>query len=680
VVLDPTTGQPVMVDKMRKVYDPTQAITQKQAERIARLQMRKDLSIADTTPMFSEHPLVSQSRAILSQAKARTNANEVYRSMAEAAVRVGAGKYGDQIAGTGFKSLDRALNEAAAATGLQISQKTGAATSKVQAILKERLAAVNGTTPDQIKLSEWALPEKALERLTAVNDFYSKPRAQDAVMNVFGGIGQLFKGFLLAFPSRFTRDIYSNGYQLWTLAKNPQDVVFGLRAARDIVAGRLDDAAELLRDIPGYGTDLATGAPRTVAQIRDKLRDDIAGTGILQTLASNDLITSNRTGELNQLVPGMAPMRGLDFARELIPDGSRNPLQMAGDYFTFKGTKIPFLQKQAPAETKNAILNASQKLNDYVDSVSRLGGMFALMRQGVGAQEAARRVTEALVDYSSLTSIERNVFKTIFPWWSYSSRAGAYAVKQLATNPGGAYAQTLRGFNRLQESDDDTYIPESVRQQFAVRVPEALEPYLRIPHNSDVLTVLRDFDVPGHDVISSFSPHLDPYKAVQSTMYNLAQQSNPLIQGAIEQVTGTDLFSRRPLRSSDNSIDRVYKALSGSKVNMNPLVRQAIELTPGPRISGILGALTDQRIPMDQRIAKTLVNTLTGIKIQNIDPEYQIADARRMLANDLDKFMQDYTESYIPEDVLPQVPPDLLPKYALFKSLGKDLRERRKNK
>ena len=321
---------------------------------------------------------------------------------------------------------------------------------------------------------------------------------------------------------------------------------------------------------------------------------------------------------------------------------------------------------------------SSQKLNDYIDSVSRLGGMPALMRRGVGADEAARKVTEALVDYNSLTSIERNVLKGIFPWYSYSSRAGKYAVKELTTNPGGAYAQTLRGFNRMQESDNDTYIPEAVRQQFAVRVPKFLEPLLRIQPNSDTTTVLKDFDIPGHDVISTFSPHWNPYKAAQSTAYNLAQQANPLIQNVMELVTGQDLFSRRPLQQSDNSIDRVYKAWSGSKTNMNPLVRQAIELIPGPRVSGILGSLSDQRIPMDQRIAKTLVNTLTGVKTQTLDPQYQVADARRLLADDLDMFMRDYTESYIPQDVLPQVPAELLPKYALFKSLGKDLREKRK--
>jgi hypothetical protein len=663
---------PVMEPKMVPVIDQNSAITSQQAELIARFYKRKDLSIDDATPMFSENPLTSISRAYSGQARARVNAAEVYRSLGEAAQFAGAGKRGDMLPGTNLTPLDRALNKAALATGLKISVKTQKAARPVQNLLREQIARVNNMNLADVKLSEWAVDEKVINRLTAVNDFYSRPRAQDAVMNMFGQLGQIYKSMLLAFPSRFTRDLYSNTYQIWTLARNPGDVLYGMRTAKALLAGESDNAAALLAELPGY--------KGTSQELVSKLNDDVARTGILQTLSSSDLLTANRTAELNSLVPGMAPQRGLDFVKELVPDGSRNPVEMVKDYFTIRGTKIPLVQKTAAGETRNALLNASQKLNDWTDGVARLGGMLSLMKQGVSAEEAARRVTDALVDYSSLTSVERNFFKVIFPWWSYMSRSGKYAVQELLTNPGGPYGQTLRAFNRFQESDEDTYVPEALRQQFAVRVPQFLEPYLRIPHDSNTTTFLRDIDIPGHDVISLFSPGPGIYPTVKSTAANLLQQTNPLIQSAAEIATGQDLFSRRPLEHADSSLDRIYKQLSGSKTNMNPILRQGIELIPGPRVSGIAGGLLDQRIPMDQRIAKTLVNTLTGIKLQTVDPAYQLSDARRILAEELSPFMREYTEDYIPKDVLPQVPPEMLPKYQLFKSLGKDLREIRKAK
>ncbi len=670
VRIDKATGKPLMQPKTRTVFDEKQVISQGQAEGIARVYMRKDPSLPADMPFFSEHPLAPIARAATAQATARANARTVYQSLAEAAEFAGDGAFANSLPGTNRKPLDRALTEIAQKTGLQ-TLSSGNPSNSVVNILKRQIAAINNQSPDAVNLAQWSVPEVVVNRLTAVHDFYSKPRAQEEVAGIFNAIGQIYKGFLLAFPSRFTRDIYSNGYQLWTLGRNPQDVVYGIRTAQKIVSGDTKAAAELLRQLPG-NTKLPDQA------VLSRMQDDVARTGILQTLASSDLLTSNRTADLNSLVPGMNPQRAGDFIKELVPDGSRNPLQMAQDYFTFKGVQIPYAQKLPAAETRNAVLNASQKLNDYTDSVSRLGGMIMLMRQGVSADEAARRVTEALVDYSSLTPVERSVFKAIFPWWSYASRSGAYAVKELLTNPGGAYAQTVRGFNRLQESDENTYVPEALRQQFAIRIPDEYKQYLGLGKTGNT-TFLRDIDIPGFDTLSLFSPGPGIYPTVKSTFANLAQQTNPLLQNLTELAFDRDLFSRRPLQQSDNALDRIYRELSGSKTNMNPVLRQAIDLIPGPRISSVISPLVDSRVPdMQQRVAKMLINSLTGVKVQDVDPRYQYSDARRLLAEEFGDFARDYTESYIPKDVLPQVPAELLPRYELFRSLGKRLRDERK--
>ena len=173
---------------------------------------------------------------------------------------------------------------------------------------------------------------------------------------------------------------------------------------------------------------------------------------------------------------------------------------------------------------------------------------------------------------------------------------------------------------------------------------------------------------------------------MQSTAYNLAQQANPFIKSAMELATGTDTFSRRPLEQAVTPADRIYKSLyekatgTPAPTGLNPLVRQAINVVPGPwqRLISIGGTLADDRIPMTQRVLKTGVNAMTGVKLRTVDPAWQLNDARRKLAGRLGSFMQDYTESYIPKDSIPQVPSELIPEYQLFRTLGKDLRETRK--
>ena len=676
-------GKPVLdrKGKPKMTYEVAEGevISQRQGERIARFMMRHGKDTPLDVPMFSEHPNVTQARAMVSQGLGRAHARHVYDSMAEAAIRVDDGTSANAYPGTGFTPLGTALDRVAVKVGLNTNRKTGAASNMVRSNLQQAIAKATGEADwTKVNLNRYALPEEVFNRLIRLNDFYNSPRAQESIVKFFDNISTLFKGFALAFPATKVRDMYSNAFLLTLEAGNVVDVYKGLEAAKAIVGGRVDEAAAMLKELPGY--NLAD-----TAAIQKKLVEDVSGTGILESLASSDLVTSNQTGIMNHLVPGSAPMSKMDALREFIPDGSRSLGQMASDQFQFRGIQLPF-QKTAAYETRNAMLNAAQKFSDYTDTVARLGGMIALMRQGISADVAAKRITSALVDYSSLTSFERQTLRRIFPWWAYTSRIGKYVVGQLAQNPGGGYAQTMRALSTLQASDEDTYVPEALRQQFAFRVPDAIKPYLGIDPNSPNTTFLTDIDIPGIDTLSLLGLAPTAYGTVQSTAYNLAQQANPFIKSAMELATGTDTFSRRPLEQAVTPADRIYKSLyekatgTPAPTGLNPLVRQAINVVPGPwqRLISIGGTLADDRIPMTQRVLKTGVNAMTGVKLRTVDPAWQLNDARRKLAGRLGSFMQDYTESYIPKETIPQVPSELIPEYQLFRTLGKDLRETRK--
>lgn len=689
--IDPSTGKAVTVPVLdeagapklnkqgvpiQKVkYKTDEVVTKNQADKIARFMMRKDPRLPPDTMMFGESPLVRQANAIESQGRARVNAREIYRSMGEAALHAGAGMSANALPGAKLKPMHQAISEIAQKTGLTMNTKDGVASKTVQDLLKKQIAERNGIADwTQVNLSEYALPESVYNRLTRINDFFQVPRVAQSILSAFDQVTALFKGFALAFPSTKVRDIYSNTFLVWLEAGNPVDVVQGFRAAKAIVAGDYESAVELLKNVPGYNVTSAKA-------LREKVIKDVAGTGVLQSLATNDLFTPNRTGEMNQLIPGSTPMRRGDWMKDMKIDGSRTPMQMLQDFFTVRGVRFPG-QKFAATETRNAILNSSETASNYSDMVARLGGMFALMRQGVSADEAAKRMTAALVDYSSLGPLERSVLRRLLPWYAYNSRSAKYLLSELFTNPGGGYGVALRTSRLAGESDEDTYVPEALRQQLAIRVSDDWKPYLGIPQGTDTTTFLKDIDIPGVDFLNMLGRAPTTYGTLQSTAYNVAQQANPMIRSAFELATGEDSFSRRPLDQAVTPLDRIYRRAFNSKTVMNPLVRMAINTIPGPhqRLISVAGGLVDDRIPLQQRIAKQAFNSLAGLKLQDADPEWQLQDARRALAARMSGYMQDYTESYIPKDVLPQVPPEMMPDYMLFRTLGKQLREERKKK
>lgn len=254
-------------------------------------------------------------------------------------------------------------------------------------------------------------------------------------------------------------------------------------------------------------------------------------------------------------------------------------------------------------------------------------------------------------------------------------------MTSLMNNPGGGYAQMVRAMRVLQQSDEETYIPEALRQQFAIRIPEELKQYIGLPKgDGQTTTFLKDIDLPGMDVLSLIDPKPSAYGAVSGTLQNIANQISPPARALIEYATDTDFFSRRPLRQATTPLDRIYRSVSGSTQNLSPIVKTAANLLPTPRIAGLVSPLFDDRIPMQQRLLKSIVNAGTGVKLQDADQRWMVQEQRERAGDRLGDFMVDYTDSFIPEERIPQVPRELMPYYQLYRELGKELRGIRKTR
>lgn len=653
----------------RRMFSPAGKradIGQEQAEKIASFMQRTRKNLPDDVPMFSEHPLTAQARGIVSQHMARANANYVYDSLAEAAIGVNRSALGGRM-----KPANAALTDIARQVGLQMDE--GNASGVVEANLRQAIGKRLGQPARSIDLSQFSVPEPVYDRLTRINAFYNSPRAQQEVFGFFDKFSQLFKGFVLAWPSRFVRDMYSNAMSIWFETGDVMGSVAGLSTAKAIIRGQWDVAAAGLKQLPQYAnlTDAAA--------IKQKFVEDAARSGVLQSLASNDLLTANRTGAINQLVPGAIPMRRRDAIGEFASG------QNWKNFFQIKDVRLPW-QKQAAFETKNPLLNASQKMSDFTDSVGRLGGYIALLKQGVTPDVAAQRITSALVDYGSLTTMERQFFRNIFPWWAYNSRIGKYVVQSLIENPGGRYAQTIRALNTTQQGDKESYIPSAIRQQFAFRLPDEMKHMLGINPETDTEVFFRDIDVPAVDVLSLG----DPQRPIAGTAANLMNQVRPELRSLIELGTGYDFFSRRPIDEAITPTDRIYmnitKSLGGAPRPLPPAVRAGINMVPGlQRPLSLVGGLMDERLPFRDRIIKQGINTFSGIKRQDADPQWVERDAIDALAGRLRGYTRTTKIESVPKELVPFLPPEkqqdvALQKYVIRKGREREMAEKAKKR
>jgi hypothetical protein len=287
----------------------------------------------------------------------------------------------------------------------------------------------------------------------------------------------------------------------------------------------------------------------------------------------------------------------------------------------------------------------------------------------------------SLVDYSSLTQFERKTIRNIAPWWAYWSRTGKYVVQNLVENPGGRYAQTLRAINDAQATTDSQYIPTALRQRFALRVPTDAT-------QTGGQTYLTDIDIPGVDILNTVRLGYQPdvlgsaLQTGQETLGELFNQANPLVRTGAELLTNRDFFSKRPLEQAVTPLDTIWRAATGDRyARINPLVRAAantaLSAVPlGSRGVSALAQAVDARIPnVPFRLAKTLINNLSGVKINTVDPEFEALDALNKIRQQLSPYSREFVQSYIPKELLPNIPQESQRLDALSRELQRDLRK-----
>lgn len=612
-----------------------------QVVKIARVMARLKQDLPPGTTAFAAHPANAQVRRIISHEVAMSRANFIVESLAEAAVQAGA----TQQVGR-WRNLAQSFDEVGRKTGFQ--SKNGNAVRNATEALKVRIASATGQPVSAIDLSKYSVPEQTVRRLEKIADFYSVPQAQGEILKFLDGWTTLWKSFLLATPRRFVRDAYSNAISGWLETGSAKDSLIGLNAAAKIVNGNYDGAMPTLRTIPRYaglGSDEA---------IREQFILDAGSTGVLSGLQTSELLSTVRSGSIGQLVPGATPLSISKGIQEFVPDGSRSLPQIASDVAS---PFVDFFRGRVGQqyEQRNPLLRASNTINDTIDSSGRLGTFIALLKQGISPEEAAVRVKSALVDYQSLTLLERKWLRSVLPWYSYNSRIGAYAVQNLFMRPGGSVGQMVRATNTLQQADEDTYIPSNLRKQFAIRLPDEFTQAIGMyqPGNE---TYLADVDFPAIDV-----GNMGDVNSVQGTLRNIFAQSSPPLQALVSLAMNRDLFYDRPLNETVTPQDRIYNALTGSSEGLSPLAKVAVGMVPGIQVPiNIGGALADPRIEDPwQRALKAAVNFASGVKFKTIDEKYLREDRMRKLDEALAETNKTRTMQRvsIPAELVPTLTP-----------------------
>jgi hypothetical protein len=487
---------------------------------------------------------------------------------------------------------------------------------------------------------------------------------------------QAFKSLALLFPSRYSRDLYSGAFSSAMRGLfNPLDSYAAYKAGR----GEYAPLARRLSTAPGY-EDLTED---------ERILKFLTGAGG-ERLTQNNVLDDLGRQASNLNAPDLFPGSTGNYTQGLMESIRRNPNPFAITRKQADGTRewAPnlFWSQRTRQGNPNWLLDAGDRAATATDATNRIGAYLAAVRKG-NTPEAARALADLTqVNYrpEAFTSFERDVVKRLVPFYSFTKGISPLVYEDLVNRPAGLMGQSIRATNRAAEPSEDRFTPEYLRQSAAIPLDGDI-PVLGLD-TPGVTRFMTNIDLPYEGLLNLLTPGVSNSIVGQlgdsfmRSGQNILGQTNPLLKAPLEWFTNRQFYSGRQL--SD-----LYSMLEQSLGPAGRGLEQIAYNAPGgSRIAGVVRQIMDDRIDPSEKAAKFLFNTLTGLKLQDVDQERTVRLAARSTLNDLldqAKGMQTYENIFIKPEDLAKLPEAEKRQYLLYRVLqsqaAREARERKKN-
>lgn len=555
----------------------------------------------------------------------------------------------------------------------------------------------------EVDLSNMSVDQDTVRRITKLKEYYARPELHNVLTKTVDAVNRIWKGPLLAWPAKFTRDHIGAVIMNLVEMGNPLDVINGYAATKHLMQGQLGKLDGFLAKVPRYAK-IANPADRLKLYQEDLAAYDLMGRGrsLDQVGASQDI--QHGTHTIDQFVPGMNPDTTLGYQLEDtigMLAGGQGPLHPRNAAYSELFNAENWMPRRFfrglwdERNNTNAITRYGARQGDITDKINRLAGYNGLLLQGYNPREAARRATKLHIDYSSLTAFERDALRRAAPFYAYTSRMSMNAAEKILENPTGRYSQlTMRLPQTIMGNSDEEegYVPESIRNSYGL--PNA---FLGTPFGGakeGVQPWLTDIDIPGIDQINMFQPVFNDaggldasgtlFKSVEDA---IGKNASPLIKATTEMLTGIDTFTKRPIKDMDTAGNQIAEELFGIHPDSmyGQYIRSAkplLDMAPfAPRLLQVANRMTDdEKVPdIRDRAWQTGLNMFSGVKIQNVDDQTRRRDARKKIAEmlDDDPLVRSFQQPFIPKEALPYADPELVELMALDRQLSRELKKER---
>jgi hypothetical protein len=654
-----TTDDAAAIHIAEKLYGEVTDEGKKQGLQLARLLHLLPETAAGPTQLYAQHP----TKTVMDYVSGRAGAGAVQKSIYDSIAAIAKPTPAPFVEGGKSIPLSEALKRFGART---VQGELGEEGARQQ--MRRRLAEVTGEQADKIELAKYSVPEDDINRMLKVQDAFSKPESVETLLKPLRWFNRGWKAGVLAMPRRIVRDLYSGMFSNWLEGALDMRAMPIMRHIVDLFSGKPYVTARELAKKSAFDPEFVAflgQMPRyssyPASDRAARYYSDLAAEGLLGGGYLRDVGLESAGTPMTELMPGVNPMSWSDAA---------SPLFKADNWANFMNLD------------KNPIAAAGGRAGNLSDTINRLTGYNSLLLQGISPEEAARRMKRAHVDYDSLTTVEKQFRDSFMPFYAYTSRITAEAGRQLLERPGGRYGQGLRVYENLQNpTDDEPYIPEQLRSQFAVPIPDNM-PFLG-SDDPNYTRYFTDVDLPGYDQLQMFDP-----SSASNTLGNVLQGMSPLIRVGGELLTGQDAFTKEPighLAKGYGPYSKIARAVAGPDAGTGRIpagLDRAIDLIPFASQPARLAASligNDEDRSFGSRAFDTTFNQMGLGRFRAMSKDRIAEDQIKRLQELAAPYTKDVSIPYIPESQRAMVPKNALDAFELARQKRSEIQKARRD-
>ena len=245
--------------------------------------------------------------------------------------------------------------------------------------------------------------------------------------------------------------------------------------------------------------------------------------------------------------------------------------------------------KGAGAKAKalvNAPFEQSRRVGDEADEIARFTLYRHLRDKGMGPEKATNRVKEVLYDYSDLTNVERELFKRMAPFYTFTRKNIEFQAKNFLQNP----AKYNQFNNLIKEGYANSDMDEEI-------VPDYLKDALAVPVGDGLLNA----GLPGADLARMSDP-----------LGMATDMLTPALKVPLELSTNQKMFSGAPIEEYEGQSGDIF----GMEVPKKLEYAAQSAFVPMRNMAGAQQQVEEGATPQD-----TLLKAMGGQLIKPYDEE-----------------------------------------------------------